>query len=502
MAALRGHKLPVAWRQRAYAPPERMPSNELDGTQGAMRDVVEASRRGYKIILSPVQLDYSGGWAVGFFIVETYHCSLGSFSSPVEALEIAEQFSSRLPNSLVVGLDYTKSSVTLTPMAASDLAAREIEPRLFHVEGWLPAREVALLNGDGGAGKSLLALQLAVCTALGRRWLGREVLKGRALYISCEDDLDELHRRLFAIATHEGAKLSDLAEVDIVSLAGADALFALPSPDGGVLQETDLFGMLYARVDQSAPSLVVVDTLADVFGGDENIRAQARQFITLMRRLTQPAGSTVLLLSHPSLSGMASGAGTSGSTAWSNSVRSRLYLEREFKPHPYIQGKLVEPDPNIRTIGNKKLNYGPSGSTTRLRWDEAGVFVVDNQPSTAPIAPSPDSRDLQYRAEAKFLELLGHFTIEGRNVTDTPSGTYAPSSFAKDPRAEGIGKKAFAEAMMRLLAAKRIRLEEHGPASRRRSHLALALPAESFEDPPERPAASSDYPFKGAREAS
>ncbi|WP_369675560.1 AAA family ATPase, partial [Enterococcus faecium] len=76
------------------------------------------------------------------------------------------------------------------------------------------------------------------------------------------------------------------------------------------------------------PALVGLDTLADLHSGQENDRTTARQFIGLLRGLAIRHGCAVVLLAHPSLTGMASGSGLSGSTAWNASVRSRLYLER------------------------------------------------------------------------------------------------------------------------------------------------------------------------------
>ena len=53
-----------------------------------------------------------------------------------------------------------------------------------------------LLAGDGGGGKSLLALQLAAAIATGTWWVGLDVQKGRVLVLSAEDDKDEMHFRL------------------------------------------------------------------------------------------------------------------------------------------------------------------------------------------------------------------------------------------------------------------------------------------------------------------
>jgi hypothetical protein len=64
--------------------------------------------------------------------------------------------------------------------------------------------------------------------------------------------------------------------------------------------------------------------LAALFALPENDRSQTRQFISLLRRLAIVSNGSVVLLSHPSLTGINSGSGISGSTAWHNSVRSRM----------------------------------------------------------------------------------------------------------------------------------------------------------------------------------
>ena len=95
----------------------------------------------------------------------------------------------------------------------------------------------------------------------------------------------------------------------------------------------------------------------------------ARQFIGLLRTMALDSDGAVVLTAHPSLSGMSSGTGLSGSTAWHNAVRSRLYLTR-----PKVdEGEEV--DDFERVLSGKKANYAAGGSgTTSLRWDK-GVFV-------------------------------------------------------------------------------------------------------------------------------
>src|SRR5882757_11554496 len=76
-----------------------------------------------------------------------------------------------------------------------------VPEREWIVRDWIPAKTVTLLSGDGAVGKSTLALQLGTARALGRDWIGTMPTAGRTLYLSAEDDQDELHRRLARAAS-------------------------------------------------------------------------------------------------------------------------------------------------------------------------------------------------------------------------------------------------------------------------------------------------------------
>jgi RecA-family ATPase len=341
--------------------------------------------------------------------------------------------------------------------SAATLEGKPIPEREWHVPDLIPAGTVTLFSGDGGTGKSLVSLQLAAATAIGADWIGMKPRKGGVLYISAEDDAAELHRRVAEIARGQGRRLSELRRLTLASLADEDALLAHTGPSGGLVPSR-LYHELDARMGDEKPALLVLDTLADLFPGNENDRAQARQFIGLLRRLAIRHGAAVVLLSHPSLSGLGSGSGSSGSTGWNNSVRSRLYLER-------IVSEGFEANPDARRLVTKKANYGRTGGEIGLTWRE-GVFVA-NAPTSG-----LDRMAASSRAQRVFLKLLREWTEEGRYVTAANSSANAPKCFADDPRSEGVSKAMLKAAMNELFSAKRIAVEEYGPPSKRRTRLA------------------------------
>ena len=348
-----------------------------------------------------------------------------------------------------------RGSLAVKVTRASTFAGRSAAPRTWHVRDLIPGSDVTMLMGDGATGKSLLALQLAVATVLGRTWLGQDVRRGKVVYIGAEDDLDEMHRRLATIAKHIDIELDRLEDLHILCRAGEDAVLA-SSDESNIVRSTPLWGRVGRIVLALRPALVIYDPLADLFAGNENSRPQARQFVGMLRGLALKTHSTALLLGHPSVAGMASGSGTSGSTAWSNSVRSRLYLERIREDG--------EEDADARALRTMKANYGPAGGEIRVRW-QAGAFVTDN------IAPGahPARSAKQLQVEDLFLKLLSEYEGQGRYVSDKPGRNHAPAVLAADPRAarQRVTAKAFRSAMARLFTDQRIRMvERNGPPSK------------------------------------
>jgi RecA-family ATPase len=351
------------------------------------------------------------------------------------------------------------------PVVSADHFAHLPTPsRQFLVPGadLLPVRNVSALYGDGGTGKSLLALQLAVAVASGTSWLGYMPEPGGCLYLSAEDDKDETHIRLKSIVDGSEAEFDMLQDLHLAILAGEDSVLAHEDAKGVRIKQTQLFHRLHATLDILKPKLLILDNLADIFAGNENSKVLARQFIGLLRGLALRHDCTVLLLAHPSLSGLSSGSGTSGNTAWSNSVRSRLYLVRE-RDHDGF-----ESDPNRRVLQTMKANYGPVGGRICLRW-EAGRFIRLDQAAGS----ETDAAARSSQVQRVFLQLLGWHNERNKPVSASKSPTYAPSVFAKHPHSESIKNREFEVEMNVLLDRGEIAIIEEGSPSRLRRRLVL-----------------------------
>lgn len=331
-----------------------------------------------------------------------------------------------------------------------------VPAREWYLEGLIPNRQVTIVSGDGGVGKSLLTLQIAAAGALGVETLDMRPSAGRVCYIGAEDEADEFHRRLADIVTAHGKTLGDLLDFRLVPLADMDALLSVPDRRG-TMQPTDLFVDVIDMVTDFLPGLIILDTAADLFGGDEIKRGQVRQFIGMLRKVAIPLNCAVVLLTHPSVSGMQSGSGSSGSTAWNNSVRSRLYLTRP-------EGK--DADPDLRFLTTKKANYGTVGGEIKLRWKD-GVFVIDDG------KPAAGSMLIAAKAERVFRDVLSAINRTGERVAKTKGVNYAPKVMADRPDAEGMSVKQLEAAMQRLMVAGELKVVMEGPRSKQRQRLIL-----------------------------
>jgi KaiC/GvpD/RAD55 family RecA-like ATPase len=182
-----------------------------------------------------------------------------------------------------------------------------LEPMRWLATNRIPAGDVTILSGDGGGGKTTVALQLAVAVEqdLGD-WLGTICETGPVIFFSGEEPEAEMRRRLHRAARKRGLEASDLEGLHF-HFADPDACLLGTSRRDGTMAPTSLFASLAAAARDLRPALIVVDSIAATFGGNQNDRVSARTFVGMFRQLAREVDCAVLLLDHPSLSGIVSG---------------------------------------------------------------------------------------------------------------------------------------------------------------------------------------------------
>jgi RecA-family ATPase len=335
----------------------------------------------------------------------------------------------------------------------ADFQGQPIPEREWLVQDWLPVGHVTSLYGDGGTGKTLLAQQLMTSAAGDLPWMGLRTVRCPAMGLFCEDGIEELHARQETINQDLGVDFRDLPDLHLWSLLGEDAtLMEIDRSGRGHL--TPLWHEVRRRALRLGVRLLVVDTAAATFGGNELIRAQVTQFTRVcLGRLALEMNGVVVMCAHPSRAGLASGEGDGASTAWNAGVRARLYFAR-------VEDGEDNADADRRVLTRKKANYASIGDGMELTW-RAGVFIRTDQPTAGGIIGAIEKRTREREVDEIFLACLREVQARGQQAGDSTAARdrYAPKLFRTLPAGRACSFGQLKAAMDRLLAAGKIRVE-------------------------------------------
>lgn len=173
------------------------------------------------------------------------------------------------------------------------------------------AGTVGSLVAQGGAGKSWVALQIAVAVAGGPDLTDMGITSfGRVVYLPAEDPRSALAHRLYALAPH----LDDEARRVI-----ADRLTILPLMG----HQVDIGSKAWAdALEQVAAGsrLVVIDTLRRFHVEDENASGPMAKLLGIMEGICERQGCSILFLHHTAKGASLNGAGGEQQAARGSSV--------------------------------------------------------------------------------------------------------------------------------------------------------------------------------------
>jgi len=305
------------------------------------------------------------------------------------------------------------------------------EPHPHFVANWIPEGEVTLLAGHGGAGKSFVALVVAVFVALGIPFAGLMTKQASTLFYSAEDGSTALKKRL--------AKICGALKVEVASLKGKLHLLDVSDLDPALHREqrgrqpVDTETLMLAKLSEMTNrfdiGFVVIDNASDAYDDDEIKRANVRRFTRSLRTRIARPGRSVLLLAHINKESAKHGrqAGTedySGSTAWHNGVRSRL--------------SLIPDGANMMKIEHVKANLGPKAEPVFLEWQDG----VPLPAGTNPMPGAELRKAAMLQAEAArdeadndaLIAIIDDFDRRGQRVPTSTMGAGNVYKTLKDER--------------------------------------------------------------------
>ena len=279
----------------------------------------------------------------------------------------------------------------------------------FLVEGVIQGRKVSLLMGEDGSGKSMLMLMLLLAVATGGNWLGLGVRRGPVIFLTAEEEADDVWERIAAIEDTLD-RTFDLKDFHLVvideNLDESDEGLVLGAPGADrKIQMTDLWNQLVAGIETIKPVAVGLDPLVEIFDGDEMVRVQARQFVAPMRKIARKRDLALYLAGHPSKTSAQSKTGTAGTTGWSAATRGRQFLEIVYDDDNNDTGK--------RKLHVKKVTGGKAGFARPLA-DHTGLKLGDTR-HLLQQKPAGCALDRRHVDEAN-LDVSGRRLATGRST--------------------------------------------------------------------------------------
>jgi hypothetical protein len=322
------------------------------------------------------------------------------------------------------------------PISVRDLLKRPV-PRLPElIPGYLEKLVMTYFEGPGSSYKSRIALQDTVCVCIGRALLNEEPVEiAKGLYLSYEDDLDEVQRRLAAMI--QSLKLTD-AEIEMLH----DNLDIWPMKQKPrVIIDVDHKGVAtltrfgkrvkhYLMQNKLAGhhTLIVFDGMLDAvsFGGNTmNETVTVSRVIREFDRWGADLNCSGIAIIHPSRAAERSDTAYSSSYAAAWTTKPRAI--QKFKRHHVIEGQNIQDNTpydkiKVRRFVSKR-SHGKDGYHIDLQYRSGAMLAY------APAVGTMEPVDAAVRVVADYRNMYrilqngkgagskgGHFVINAAHT--------------------------------------------------------------------------------------
>lgn len=249
-------------------------------------------------------------------------------------------------------------------------AITEEPPQLDYVLPNFVAGTVGALVSPGGAGKSMLALQLGVQLTTGLDLLGiGEQEAGEVAYFPAEDPPAAVRQRLHAIGGH-------LDELQRAKLIDRLAVQCLVGKRRNILDDDWLHAF---QAHAEGRRLMVLDTFRRFHTEEENSSGAMSEVIGRLEFIAAQSGCAILFLHHTNKGSAFAGAGdlqqaSRGSSVLVDNVRWQGYLAKMSKAEAENYAVTDTQRHYFVRFGISKANYGKPFPERWLRRNEGGVL--------------------------------------------------------------------------------------------------------------------------------
>jgi RecA-family ATPase len=272
--------------------------------------------------------------------------------------------------------DYDKDRLRKIKKQSNDLrVSREGEDWIL--EPLIPTESIIVLDGLGGSGKSWFSLDIAYSISIGLDFLGKYPVrkKGAVFYFTAEETPRRFVNRLDMITQAYG----DNENFYWISTLDEEYPYvtSIYLKDGRYFLKTQTADAIEFYISEDKPILVVLDSLINFYGLDENNSSEAKRFYEFLTGLIKTYHCSFLLLHHQTKDSLRlrdDDGVFRGSIVFREQARQRLtYRSIKFEQ----DGKTV----TARKVSIEKANYySPllEEFPIYLRWSD-GIHIYDKQ---------------------------------------------------------------------------------------------------------------------------
>lgn len=259
----------------------------------------------------------------------------------------------------------------------------ERPPIEYIVEKLIAESSVNVWFGQWGAKKTWAAIDLAVCVASGKQWLGMATEPCNVLIIDEESGDTRLANRIKDTMRGELGQMAN-ASVPIKSVSLAQ-FNLLKRPD-----DADLLARLVLELDTK---LIIIDALADVMlGGDENAVKDTQPVFANLRFIAELTGAAFIVIHHANKLG-----GYRGSSAIAGAIDTLLSVESK-------------QDNSLITFKTEKMRDGePLHFACEANWTDEGFYLTQSEATERAFLSKSQQYVLDFfteKGDGEFSDLL------------------------------------------------------------------------------------------------
>lgn len=195
-----------------------------------------------------------------------------------EWMETISLIDSKLPKTLAITTDIIRNPIGMPPVI---------------IEGILRRGGKMMISSNPKAGKTMLAIQLALAMASGGEWLGHKCKRGRVLFIDGEVGVETFQNRLVEVFRKMGISEGCFYDDDGKPMI----LYENHVGNYALMEETENF--ITNHKDENI-ALCIVDPIYLLLQGDENKASDVIKFTKFISRIKEGLGCAVAYVHHHS----------------------------------------------------------------------------------------------------------------------------------------------------------------------------------------------------------